>query len=365
MGTFIQSNNDWDILRKIIVGRIDNAHVPASELQYNIKTNGEKIIGGPRDIDDIEKGNKQLNNFVKILEDEGVQVFRPDVFDFSKATKTPGFFSQNQNCAYCPRDTMLVLDNELIETNMSWRSRYFEYYCYRNLLNEFFIKDRNFKWTQMPKATLNNNMYDFNYPLAREDIKRIELVNKQIYPITKEAVCDAADVMRIGKDLFIQNAYLTNELAIDWFSRHLGNKYNVHKIEFKNNLFKTHMDALLCPLREGSILYNEEVPIYSPNIISYFKENDWNLIPAPKAYANTMPSGSTSISSLNMNMLSLSEDKIIVEKTEKNMINFLREEGFDVIEVGFRDCYKFGGSFHCATCDIHRDGKLKSYFNDI
>ena len=58
-------------------------------------------------------------------------------------------------------------------------------------------------------------------------------------------------------------------------------------------------------------------------------------------------------------------DKIIVEKTEKNMINFLREEGFDVIEVGFRDCYKFGGSFHCATCDIHRDGRLKSYFNNI
>ena len=44
METFIQSNNDWDILRKVIVGRIDNAHVPSSELQYNIKINGETFL---------------------------------------------------------------------------------------------------------------------------------------------------------------------------------------------------------------------------------------------------------------------------------------------------------------------------------
>ena len=205
-------------------------------------------------------------------------------------------------------------------------------------------------------------LFDLDYPVKRNDPKRIELVNKQIFPITKEAVCDAADVMRLGKDLFIQNGYLTNELAIDWFSRHLGNKYRVHKIEFLNNVFKTHMDALLCPIKEGYILYNEEVPIYSPNILSYFKENDWNLIPAPKLNSSLIPQGITTIPSINMNMLSLSEDKIIVEKSEENMIKFLKEEGFDVIEVGYKDCYKFGGSFHCATCDIHRNGNLKSYF---
>ena len=81
MSIFIQSNNDWDSLMKVIVGRIDNSCIQSAEPQYNIKSNGvSEIIGaGPRNKTDIEKGNKQLNNFVKILEDEGIEVFRPDI----------------------------------------------------------------------------------------------------------------------------------------------------------------------------------------------------------------------------------------------------------------------------------------------
>ena len=365
MTTYINSNNDWDPLKKVIVGRIDGACTPHDEPQYRIKSNGESTVlnwGGPRNQSNIEKANLQLENFVDILKGEGVEVFRPDIIDFSKETNTPGFYSKNQNCAYCPRDTLMVLDNEIIETNMSWRSRYFEYYCYRPLLNNFFTKDRTFKWTMMPKATLDDKMLNSEYPYKREDPRRIDYVQKQIFPITTEPVCDAADVIRLGKDLFIQKGYLTNDLAIEWFQRQYSDKYNVHKVELENNIFKTHMDALYCPIRPGFIIFNEEVPIYSQKIKSYFKDNDWNLIPAPKSSNRTMPSGSTSISSLNINMLSLNENTIIVEASEEKTINFLREEGIDVIPVPFRDCYKFGGSFHCCTSDIHRDGKLQSYF---
>ena len=127
---------------------------------------------------------------------------------------------------------------------------------------------------------------------------------------------------------------------------------------------KTHLDALICPLKPGYMLYNYEVPIQDKSISDLFKDNDWELIQAPKAYSFTMPVGSTSISSLNMNMLSINEDTIIVEESEINMIKFLEDEmGMNVIKVPFRDCYKFGGSFHCCTCDILRTGKLQSYFN--
>ena len=47
-------------------------------------------------------------------------------------------------------------------------------------------------------------------------------------------------------------------------------------------------------------------------------------------------------------------------------VQFLREElGFDVVAVPFRDAYKFGGSFHCQSVDVHRDGVQKSYFPNL
>ena len=49
------------------------------------------------------------------------------------------------------------------------------------------------------------------------------------------------------------------------------------------------MDALYCPLRPGFIIYNEEVLIYSQKIKSYFKDNDWNLVPVPKSSNTSMP----------------------------------------------------------------------------
>ena len=42
--------------------------------------------------------------------------------------------------------------------------------------------------------------------------------------------------------------------------------------------------------------------------------------------------------------------------------SFLKEHGFEPIPCPFRNNYKFGGSFHCATVDVRRRGTLQSYF---
>ena len=39
-----------------------------------------------------------------------------------------------------PRDFLLVVGNELIESPMAWRSRYMEHRAYRPLIKEYFLK---------------------------------------------------------------------------------------------------------------------------------------------------------------------------------------------------------------------------------
>ena len=57
----------------------------------------------------------------------------------------------------CPRDSLLVVGNEIIEAPMSWRARYFETRPYKTLLNEYFKAGA--KWTLAPKPTMTEECY--------------------------------------------------------------------------------------------------------------------------------------------------------------------------------------------------------------
>ena len=47
------------------------------------------------------------------------------------------------------------------------------------------------------------------------------------------------------------------------------------------------------------------------------------------------------------------------------MIELLESLGCTVIPCAFDRVYAFGGSFHCCTADIRREGTLQSYFPSL
>ena len=51
--------------------------------------------------------------------------------DFSVTYKTPHWQSKGF-CSACPRDGLLVVGDEIIETPMAWRSRYFEVNAFKS-----------------------------------------------------------------------------------------------------------------------------------------------------------------------------------------------------------------------------------------
>ena len=57
----------------------------------------------------------------------------------------------------CPRDSLVVFGDEILETGMSWRCRYFETRPYKKLLNEYFEKGA--KWTLAPKPIMTDDLY--------------------------------------------------------------------------------------------------------------------------------------------------------------------------------------------------------------
>jgi glycine amidinotransferase len=180
---------------------------------------------GPYPQEMVDKANEELDNFSKILESRGIRVDRPTPIDFSQAVQTPDW-KQATMFGCCPsRDLLLTVGNEILESTMSYRSRWFEYLCYRPLFEQYFRDDPNFRFEAAPKPRLVEESYkkkdwwsEWNSLSEAEQWERAEKGDWIISE--KEPLFDAADVVRYGRDLFVQKSMVTNNAGVDWLRRH-------------------------------------------------------------------------------------------------------------------------------------------------
>lgn len=356
----VNSYNEWDTLQEVIVGRVERAAVPQVEAGIKVDAPSrywnffQQFGGCPFSQDLVEPAVKELNDFCHVLEGEGVTVRRPDIVDFSQVYKTLDFEASGLYAAM-PRDVLIVIGNEIIEAPMAWRSRFFEYRAYRSLIKEYF--QRGAKWTTAPKPLMTDELYDWDFA-AKSPEEQEALVEQGRYVTTEFEPCfDAADIVRFGRDLFVQRSHVTNQLGITWLRQHLGDKYRVHVVKFKDRN-PMHIDASLVPLKPGLALINPDRP---PLDRQLFKKAGWDLVEAALPTAPDFWKLLLASKWISMNILSLDTERIIVERQEEPTQKLLRDLGFKVICVDFRHFYTFGGSFHCATCDIRRDGQLEEY----
>ncbi|MGB5933986.1 MAG: serine/threonine protein kinase, partial [Anaerolineae bacterium] len=160
--TVVNSWNEWDPLKHVILGRTDGTMVQAPEIaiQRDWPEDGFPLgTHGPYPKEMQEKANEQLDNFAKILESRGVRVDRPTAIDFSQAVQTPDWKQETMFGCAPARDLLLTIGNEILEATMSYRSRWFEYLCYRPLFEQYFKEDPNFRFEAAPKPRLTERSY--------------------------------------------------------------------------------------------------------------------------------------------------------------------------------------------------------------
>jgi glycine amidinotransferase len=139
---------------------------------------------------------------------------------------------------------------------MSKRYRFFEYLAYRNVVHKLWEADKDFKWKAAPKPSMNDDMYwegywkKFDGIDEKSDEEKHKLYHDWQYILTeKEMAFDAADIMKFGKDIFIQHSTLTNVKAIEWLRRELDGVVRVNALHFSNNKMPYHIGTVFvwCP----------------------------------------------------------------------------------------------------------------------
>jgi glycine amidinotransferase len=311
-----------------------------------------------------EKANEQLDNFAKILESRGIRVDRPTPIDFSQAVQTPDWEQETMFGCGPIRDILLTVGSEILEATMSYRSRWFEFLCYRPLFEQYFREDPNFRFEAAPKPRLTEGTYKKDWWVQWNSMtegEQFERAEKGDWIITeKEPLFDAADVVRFGKDLIVQKSMVTNDAGIDWLGRHFPN-HRIHKVG-RRELLPWHLDSTLVPLRPGFALVNPTRPPLGEQERIFFEKNGWELVETPKTVLKKKRPYDFCSWWLNMNTLVLDPKTVCVEASEKPVMELLDKHGFEVVPVPFYEVSPFGGGLHCCTADVYREGTLEDYF---
>ncbi|MCB9811824.1 amidinotransferase [Candidatus Nomurabacteria bacterium] len=353
----VWSCNEWDPLEEVIVGTVKYATVPkwtpwlASTTPSHAKWFFEKYGGQPFPEEMTENAEVELDNLSNVLTELGVTVHRPTPFDFGQEYRTPWWDSQGLYAAM-PRDVMMVVGDTIVEAPMAWRSRYFEIFAFRDLIEKYF--EGGAKWLAAPKSSMSDSFYRRDYDPENPTIDGV----RQFVISEREVSFDAADFTRVGKDIFVQKSNVTNTLGIEWVRRHIGDEYTIHEVEFGDE-HPMHIDTTIVPLAPGKLMINPSW-VTRDQIPKIF--DSWEIIEAPEPVHPYDKALYFSSDWLTMNFLSIDERRILVEENEAPLIELLRKHGFEPIPIPFRNFYPFGGSIHCATADIRRRGELKSYF---
>lgn len=361
----VNSWNDFDPLKHVIVGKADNTCIAPSEPASKAKVpldSPMRGMTGPRPLDTVEKANAQLDNLAKILEEHGVKVDRPTPIQWNQAVITPHFMTGSMFGCMPPRDVLLTIGNEIIAAPMSFRSRYFEYLAYSPILRKYFDEDPEFKWISAPRPELGDASYDMHYfdGNVTEEVLLERTAKLHMVTTEHEILFDAADVLRLGKDLFCQHGLTTNRKAMEWLRRQYPD-FRVHAVNFPGDPYPIHIDATFVPLKPGLIINNptRRLPEEQRKI---FEANDWKIVDAAMPAHKTPPPLCYSSVWLSMNCLVLDHKTVLVEASEVHQMEQMDKLGMNVIPVPFRDAYPFGGGLHCATADVYREGNCEDYF---
>ncbi len=351
----VNSHDEWSRLEEVIVGtpfHLDYHDDTSFRMFFydNLKDQNSRGVFFRRKPDNRFRDEciEDAAGLVELLEGEGVIVRRPDVMETVPEVRTP-YWSAPMGHALMSRDNFLVVGDEIIETAPLVRSRYFEADLYKELFVEYFQQGA--KWTVAPRSRLLDRNFDYSYIV--EEGYTGPIPENPLY----EVMFDGAQVMRLGSDLIFNAATENHRMGMRWLARNLGSDYTVHEVRVADN----HIDGKILPLRPGTLLAREGVDLSSlPDELRKWDVIQYEWFDQPvESEQDGVPFLASQ--SIGINVLSLDEERVVVQDIQGPLIKSLERAGFTPIPCRWRHGRSLGGGFHCMTLDIRRRSERTSY----
>jgi N-dimethylarginine dimethylaminohydrolase len=304
----INSFNEWDPLKRMVVGKASNANWPLYDPVFKLE--GQKTLwketpvpSGPVPEWIIEEANEDLQLLADTLTGLGVEVVRPDDMNFQVHD---GMYN------YCPRDRLLVYGSTVVDPAMMYPCRDMEYQCYHDILESA----------------------------------------DQILHMPRHAgmILDAANILRLDDSMLFLESASGNRAAYDW----LCQQFPSTNIELCNFYAGVHIDSTIVALQQGLVMLNAS-RVTADTVPAVFR--DWDKIWVEDVVAQGFHEYPYASKWIAMNMISIDPTTVIVDRYQDNLIKTLEQRNFTVIPLELRHSRTLGGGFHCVTLDLVREHK--------
>ena len=332
------ATNEWDKLKKVIIGVADYATMPPVEkdtrtINYAGVKPRKKMFGfgdeeylpikvGPFPEQVITEANEDLEVFVNFLKGEGVEVVRPK--------REPVEYYN-----YCPRDSVFVHSNLALATPMPLRSRRGEWRSMREHLPNAI---------EMPCQYIDE-LYNEDC-IGNPDVLALNEVTPAF---------DAANTLRANTDILYLVSNSGNELGAELLQHQLheaGCDADVHLL--KDVYSYSHIDTTVAFLREGLILANPSRLKDKDQLPGPFKE--WDVIYCPEAIDIGSYPGYNNMSVwANMNLFSINPGLVALEEHQEPTRKLLESHGIECAMLPMRHQRTLSGGYHCVTLDLERE----------
>jgi glycine amidinotransferase len=383
----LNSFDEWSPLKEVVVGGAENYVSHERELSFDLffhdniakdnTSRSEWYYPRLHTADDAERPdrrrtpvkqryvdelNEDLAGLADTLRSLGVSVRRPLGMDAATTEVTTPAWSAAVVPPLNIRDNTLILGDEIIETPPMIRSRYFEGQFLKPLFQEYFRDGA--RWTVMPRPMMTDASFDLSYVRASTaggPTEPIEDPQPSPYDVGLEMMFDAAQCLRLGRDIVANVATANHALAVDWLARHLEGRFRVHRV---HRLSDSHIDSMVLALRPGLLLVrSDEVADLLPPPL-----RRWDRIVAPAPEGNSFPRYADDdliLTSpfIDLNVLSVDPDTVLVNEACPELVRALEDQKFTVVPVRHRHRRLFGGGFHCFTLDTVREGGIEDYLD--
>ena len=321
MKSEIGVNYEWGALKEVVVGIGDGLVMPGFSDKVDFiydkqyvetmkKTGGQPAI--EVEPDKTRAVIAQINGLVKVLEDNGVTVYRPRVLNPTEHQYMTNI--QVGQMQIYARDPMLVIGNNVIETALKVPMRAKEKFPLREIIRKR-IKGTNARYVAIPSP-------DPDFP---EDGIYIE----------------GGDVLLNGKEIYVGHSGKGSSLAgIEWLQKYLGPDYKVHEVKVSPEF--EHLDCIMALLRPGlGLLCRDGLAGELPESLK-----GWDFINVTMEEAKR----------LGANALVLDDKTVIMDTQHKRIIEEVRKRNHKVIEVPYDKVATWGGAFRCSHHPLVRKG---------
>lgn len=317
------AKNEWDSLKKVIVGVADYAVIPPMDkslrtINYAGIEDVSDVKSGPYPQQVIDEANEDLDTFCNFLRGENVEVLRP------KCEPTKYY-------NYCPRDSVFVHGELSLATPQPLRARRGNWRSFAHHIPD----------TIEVPCSYHEDLYDESC-IGDPDI----LALTELTP-----AFDAANAIRANEEVLYLVSNSGNVAGATILQNHLGSSATVRVV--KDIYTFVHIDTTIAFLREGLLMVNP-TRVKDRDMLPH-PFNTWDIINAPDPVdIGYYPGYNNASEWCNMNLFSVSPSLVALQEDQHPTRRILETYGIECAMLPMRHQRTLSGGFHCVTLDLER-----------